>query len=222
MDSLTQIVLGAACGEVVLGKKVGNRAMMWGAVGGTIPDMDVLANFMLTDMQALAFHRGISHSLFFATTVPFLVGYLVDKLYQSGLYQHKSYKGAVFLLTAIFTAFCVFVLNLATKIIGGSYNYFLIAITAAVGIWLIYRLSQNYLTKTLEPIAATRKDWTWLFFWSIFTHPLLDAFTAYGTQLFAPFSNYRVAFNNNYVAYKIKTVAIFSFIIGCSFFCRKT
>ena len=41
MDSLTQIVLGAAVGEAVLGKKVGNRAMLWGAVAGTIPDLDV-------------------------------------------------------------------------------------------------------------------------------------------------------------------------------------
>ena len=42
MDSLTQIVLGAAVGEVVLGKKIGNRAMSWGAVGGAIPDLDDL------------------------------------------------------------------------------------------------------------------------------------------------------------------------------------
>ena len=26
MDSLTQIVLGAACGEIALGKKIGNKA----------------------------------------------------------------------------------------------------------------------------------------------------------------------------------------------------
>ena len=38
MDSLTQIVLGAAVGEAVLGKKVGNKAMLWGAIAGTIPD----------------------------------------------------------------------------------------------------------------------------------------------------------------------------------------
>ena len=43
MDSLTQIVLGAAVGEAVLGKKVGNKAMMWGAIAGTIPDLDVLS-----------------------------------------------------------------------------------------------------------------------------------------------------------------------------------
>ncbi|MFM8916554.1 MAG: metal-dependent hydrolase, partial [Bacteroidota bacterium] len=35
MDSLTQIVLGAAVGEVLLGKKLGNKAMLLGAIGGT-------------------------------------------------------------------------------------------------------------------------------------------------------------------------------------------
>ena len=45
MDSITQIVLGAAVGQAVMGKKLGNRAMMWGAIGGTIPDLDVVANF---------------------------------------------------------------------------------------------------------------------------------------------------------------------------------
>ena len=37
MDSITQIVLGAACGEAVLGKKIGNKALLFGAIGGTIP-----------------------------------------------------------------------------------------------------------------------------------------------------------------------------------------
>ena len=41
MDSLTQIILGAACGEAILGKKIGNKALLFGAIGGTIPDLDV-------------------------------------------------------------------------------------------------------------------------------------------------------------------------------------
>jgi len=41
MDSLTQIVLGAAVAEVVGGKKLGNKAPLWGAIAGTIPDLDV-------------------------------------------------------------------------------------------------------------------------------------------------------------------------------------
>ena len=42
MDSLSQLVLGAAVGEAVLGRKLGNKAILWGAIGGTIPDLDVL------------------------------------------------------------------------------------------------------------------------------------------------------------------------------------
>ena len=68
MDSLTQLALGAAVGEIVLGKKAGNRAMLWGAVGGTIPDLDILANFITDEMTALAFHRSITHSFLFAFT----------------------------------------------------------------------------------------------------------------------------------------------------------
>ena len=48
MDSLTQITLGAAVGEIVLGRKIGNRALFWGAVGGTIPDLDVFAAFFVS------------------------------------------------------------------------------------------------------------------------------------------------------------------------------
>jgi inner membrane protein len=65
MDSLSQIVLGAAVGEAVLGRRIGNRAMIWGAVAGTIPDMDVLGKYFLSELDNLAFHRGISHSLSF-------------------------------------------------------------------------------------------------------------------------------------------------------------
>ena len=42
MDSLTQIVLGAAVGEAVLGRKIGNKAILYGAIAGTIPDLDVI------------------------------------------------------------------------------------------------------------------------------------------------------------------------------------
>ncbi|QTD39412.1 hypothetical protein JL193_01140 [Polaribacter batillariae] len=32
MDSFTQIVLGAAVGEAVLGRKIGNKAMLYGTL----------------------------------------------------------------------------------------------------------------------------------------------------------------------------------------------
>ena len=73
MDSLTQIVLGAACGEAVAGRKLGNRAMLWGAIGGTIPDLDVLAELFCDRMTAMAFHRGFMHSMLFAGLAPWLL-----------------------------------------------------------------------------------------------------------------------------------------------------
>lgn len=63
MDSLTQLTLGAAIGEAVLGKQIGNRAILWGAVAGTLPDLDVLASPFLSDLGFLIHHRGITHSL---------------------------------------------------------------------------------------------------------------------------------------------------------------
>ena len=67
---------------------------------------------------------------------------------------------------------------------------------------------------------TTQKDWMWLFLASIFTHPILDSFTAYGTQLFAPFSNYRVAFNNISVADPLYTLPFLIMLIVVMFFKR--
>ena len=63
MDSLTQITLGAALGEAVLGRQVGRKAMLYGAVCGTLPDLDVLLKFGDPVMD-FTFHRSFSHSIF--------------------------------------------------------------------------------------------------------------------------------------------------------------
>ncbi len=133
MDSLTQIVLGAACGEAVLGKKIGNKALLLGAIGGTIPDLDVFVGKWVFNNQidAMLFHRGFMHAILFSILAALLLGQITHTLHQ--------------------------------------------------------RKSKIYVTK---------KQWTWLWFLSLFTHPLLDCFTPYGTQLFLPFSNHRVALNN--------------------------
>ena len=47
MDSLTQIVLGASVAEASLGKKIGNKAIVLGAIAGTIPDLDIITKFFL-------------------------------------------------------------------------------------------------------------------------------------------------------------------------------
>ncbi|MFK7851281.1 MAG: metal-dependent hydrolase [Akkermansiaceae bacterium] len=63
MDSLTQATLGAAVGEAVLGKKLGNRGMLWGLLFGTLPDLDIIFNPLLDTARELEFHRGASHSI---------------------------------------------------------------------------------------------------------------------------------------------------------------
>ena len=91
MDSLTQIVLGAAVGEVCLGKKIGNRAMFWGGLAGTIPDLDVFALFWLSPLDSLVTHRGFSHSFVFAFLFAFLMAYLVKRYYDSGCCTEKIF-----------------------------------------------------------------------------------------------------------------------------------
>jgi inner membrane protein len=66
MDSLSQLTLGAAVGEAVLGRKLGNWAIVWGGLAGTIPDLDVFLMPLIQDpVVELGFHRGYSHAFFF-------------------------------------------------------------------------------------------------------------------------------------------------------------
>ena len=160
MDSLTQIVLGAACGEIALGKKIGNKALLFGAIGGTIPDLDVfLGNIFYSNaIDSMAFHRGFMHSIVFAFIASYFLGLFIHKLYNTG--------------------------------------------------------------KRIDNLT-TRKDWTLLFFLAIFTHPILDSFTPYGTQLFLPFSNYRISFNNISVVDPLYTLP-FLFCLIITLFYKRT
>jgi inner membrane protein len=79
LDSLTQIILGAAVGEAVLGRKIGNKAMLYGAIAGTIPDLDVLASFFTDTVSALEIHRGFTHSIFFSVLFAPVCAYIVTR-----------------------------------------------------------------------------------------------------------------------------------------------
>ena len=143
MDSLTQITLGAAVGEAVLGKKVGNKALLWGAIAGTIPDLDVLTKYFVEPIRAIELHRGFSHSIVFCILFAPILGFLIHKIHS------KS--------------------------------------------------------------EATWKDWSMLIFWGLFTHPILDSFTTWGTQLFWPLE-YRIAFKNIFVVDPLYTLPYLVFL----------
>ena len=142
MDSLTQIVLGAAVGEAVLGKKIGNKAMLYGAIAGTIPDLDVLSSYFTDTITALEIHRGFTHSILFSILFAPILGWLVSR--------YEKYKNV--------------------------------------------------------------KGWTWLFFWAFVTHPVLDAHTTWGTQLFWPL-DLRLAFKTIFVIDPLYTLPFLTFLI---------
>jgi len=144
MDSLTQIVLGAAIGEAVLGKKVGNKAILYGAIAGTIPDLDTFASAFTDTVTAIEIHRGFSHSIVFSILFAPIFGWIISKIEKRSL--------------------------------------------------------------------ADWKDWSWLMFWGLFTHPILDSFTTWGTQLFWPL-NVRLEFKSVFVIDPLYTLPFLIFLI---------
>lgn len=81
MDTLTHIVAGASIGEAVLGKKVGKKAMLWGALAANAPDVDAVMNFFVSDVDSLVMHRGLSHSVFTAIVMGPILGWLLWRMY---------------------------------------------------------------------------------------------------------------------------------------------
>ena len=128
MEPITQALLGAATAELVAGRRLGRRALGWGAVVGMSPDLDVVLAPLHDGFGEWLYHRGTTHSLWF--------GFVVGPLLGWGLWRWRD---------------------------PGSHT--------PVGAWI-----------ALCTVA-------------LFTHPLLDGFTPYGTQLLAPFSRMRFAWN---------------------------
>ena len=149
MDSLTQIVLGASVAEATLGKKIGNKAIILGAIAGTIPDLDIFTRFFVDDLTASVMHRGFSHSLIFPFVAAPILALILKKIY---------------------------------------YNY----------------------------SDVSFNDWFKMFFLAIITHPLLDAQTTWGTQLFWPFE-WRVAVENIFIIDPIYTLPFLTFLILTAF-----
>ncbi|MEH6578813.1 MAG: metal-dependent hydrolase [Amphritea sp.] len=139
MDSLTHLVLGAAVGQAVLGRKVGYRAAIWGGVCATLPDLDVFIS-MGGAVADFTYHRSFSHSLFMLVLITPLVTWLILKFHP----QKAVYRRGWFLLV-------------------------LLALT---------------------------------------THPLLDSFTVYGTQLFWPLGTVPVGLGSIFIIDPLYTLPL--------------
>lgn len=96
---------------------MGRRAVLWGALCGTLPDLDVFVPFG-DPVKDFTYHRSFSHSLFVLTLVAPLITWLILKLHPD--------------------------------------------------------------------TSPDRRGWLLMVWLALITHPLLDSFTVYGTQIFWP------------------------------------
>lgn len=149
MDSITQATLGAAVGEAVLGKKLGNRAILWGLLFGTLPDLDIIFSPFLDTARRLEFHRGASHSLLIMVIASFLLAKPLARLWKR------------------------------------------------------------------QKVSPTRAGVFIFLVWS--THVLIDCFTVYGTSVFWPFSEYRVAFNHMFIIDPLYTLPLVVSLVWLAF-----
>ena len=84
MDSLSQLVLGAATFALVKDREIGKKALLYGGILGTIPDLDVLLNSFFNPIEQLSLHRAFSHSIFFA--------FLLNRLLWKYRFLFSSYR----------------------------------------------------------------------------------------------------------------------------------
>lgn len=130
MDSITQAVLGASIQGALLGRWQGRRALLYGALLATVPDLDVVMDYG-DAVYDMTFHRGFSHSLFVLTGLALLLTLLARRFR-----PHPGYSANRLFLT----------------------------------LWLV-----------------------------LVTHPLLDAFTSYGTQLLWPLATTPIAWSSVFI-----------------------
>jgi inner membrane protein len=80
MDSLSQIGLGAAVGVAVMGRRTAVwKAALWGAVAGTLPDLDVLIDHG-DPIRNMVLHRAETHAPFWLTLFSLPFGAAVARL----------------------------------------------------------------------------------------------------------------------------------------------
>lgn len=91
MDSLTHIVLGACIGEVIAGRQLGKKAMFWGILTQSLPDIDFVASFWMNPVNDLLAHRGFTHSFLFIVLIAPLLALAADRWHRPHNYSFKGF-----------------------------------------------------------------------------------------------------------------------------------
>lgn len=81
MDSLSQIALGSAVGVAVMGRRTAVwKAALWGAIGGTLPDLDAFIDHGDAILN-MTRHRAESHALFILTLAAPVLAWIVSRIH---------------------------------------------------------------------------------------------------------------------------------------------
>jgi len=87
-------------GEAFAGNTVGKKAMIWGILAQSVPDIDFLAAFWLDTPSNLLAHRGFTHSILFSALMTMLLAILAERWHRPhniSLVKWIAFFGAVIL-----------------------------------------------------------------------------------------------------------------------------
>ena len=215
------MALGASVGYAVAGKEWGPKALLWGAIGGTLPDLDVFGNFFLDELEGLAFHRGFTHSILFILLGPAVMIPLFRFYYRYRMRERKWVHilkwGLILfalLLGLAYTGLVSFVLlGMGGMVVGLAIGFLLYYALWMKRAWLFQYVSPGF--RGTDTSAAT----VYLFFFATFiTHVFIDVCTTYGTQIFYPFDLYRASIHNISVIDPLYTLPLLLGIVGAFYF----
>lgn len=82
MDSITHIALGACIGEAFFERGFGKKAMLWGALAQSIPDIDFITSWWMSTPEYLLAHRGFTHSILFALLIIPVIALEAEKIHR--------------------------------------------------------------------------------------------------------------------------------------------
>ena len=81
MDLLTHAIVGAACAQIILGKKNNRIPVLVGALGALAPDLDLLIHYFSQQPLSIEYwHRNFSHSFIFIPLAGLIVALILMML----------------------------------------------------------------------------------------------------------------------------------------------
>lgn len=87
-------------GEAFVGKQLGKKSMIWGALGQSIPDIDFIAAFWMNPSSYLLAHRGFTHSFLFVVLIAVFFALIAEKFHRP--HNIAFSKWLMFFITIIF------------------------------------------------------------------------------------------------------------------------